>query len=342
MTDSLKNNPFVNMLCSYIVGPENIASDTKQFKFVMTGQGIKKVVRNRIGTFVLDTKEVPGLGELKTGVQLDVPRIPYELFQSMIQFFKRVMLEKGGAEAMLQFFYSPTESKYIAYCPKQTVSGGSVKFERNEEMESKYILVAEVHSHNSMSAFFSSIDNNDEKRTMIFGVVGKLNQPVFEYRFRMSLAGEYEELSIYDIFEAPAAGASFPEEWLENCQAAKSVTRTSTYMTRQDGSRYVYDDDLQEFVYIDSAGKKDKDADDEVVSLVRDSKYQEILRGKTDLNYDVPFGGLDVTSLSEADLDDIIRDILLYRLEDLAEIIVEENTFDELQTEIIKALAGKY
>lgn len=341
---NLNDNPFISSLCSYIVGPENIGNDTKQFKFVMTNTGVKKVIKNKIGTFVTDTKEVPGLGKLDTGVVLSVPKIPAKLLTSMVDFFKKVMVDKHGAEAMLQFFYDPATGTYKAYCPKQTVSGASVRYESNEEMESKYILVLECHSHNTMGAFFSGVDDADEKRTMIFGVFGRLDRPVYEYRFRASIAGEYHAIAIDDIFDIPKpAEDSFPKEWLDNCAVASRATEYTrgSYSGfyppyggfNQPHAEWKWSDEARAMVRVPithqtSIFDKDNDKDDDNDN--DDKGYY------TD---DVSTVLDEIESMGEDGLSRIVEHIVTNHLDELADSLVNVGTFIELEQLILESQA---
>ena len=59
----------------------------------------------------------------------------------------------------------------------------------------------EVHSHASMPAFFSIIDNQDEKGIRLYMVLGNLDKKAFSYVLRAGLAGVYGKLKLEDVFE---------------------------------------------------------------------------------------------------------------------------------------------
>jgi PRTRC genetic system protein A len=225
-------------LCSYHVGTDNLDASTKPFRYVMSGDGVMRVVKNSIGVFVAKADKVPGLQKIEEGLALTIPKVPYYLFQQTIMFFREVMRKKGGAEAMLQFYYDKENGKYIIYCPEQTVSGASVKFKRHEEYDSKYILVMDIHSHNHMNAFFSTIDDADEKETRIFGVIGQLDKDMPVWKFRICVGGVYKYIDIFDIFDKPFQGASFPEEWINKCKEAPRTIST-TRRAGQTGTTFV-------------------------------------------------------------------------------------------------------
>ena len=66
--------------------------------------------------------------------------------------------------------------------------------------DSQYIPI-EVHSHNSMPAIFSSTDNRDENGLRIYGVLGRVDRRVVDFRLRVSIYGHYSVLPYELVFE---------------------------------------------------------------------------------------------------------------------------------------------
>lgn len=67
----------------------------------------------------------------------------------------------------------------------------------------KGLLVCEIHSHNTMSAYFSSVDDADEIYPGIYGVIGRLDEEVPQMRFRVVYEGEKQRVFTADVFELP-------------------------------------------------------------------------------------------------------------------------------------------
>ena len=59
----------------------------------------------------------------------------------------------------------------------------------------------DVHSHGQMNAFFSSVDNHDEKGTRLFLVLGKIGDKMPAWKLRAGIAGHYRELALSDVFD---------------------------------------------------------------------------------------------------------------------------------------------
>ena len=89
----------------------------------------------------------------------------------------------------------------MVYEPEQRVTGSSVEFKRDVLMEQKYVLVMDVHSHGVHPAFFSRIDDDDEKGIRLYMVFGNMDRQVPTYALRVGVAGIFGELSVEDIFE---------------------------------------------------------------------------------------------------------------------------------------------
>lgn len=63
------------------------------------------------------------------------------------------------------------------------------------------MLVMDAHSHGRMDAFFSSIDNHDEKGTRLFLVLGRIDREAPAWKLRAGIAGYYKELALTDVFD---------------------------------------------------------------------------------------------------------------------------------------------
>lgn len=210
------NVAFQKMLVAHYI--ENVPEDCKKnIVYVIQGDGIWEIRKNVLGTFTtrICKEKIPGLvSNMKEGWELNVPLIPVKLLNSALSFFKEVY-KIHKTEAHLQFYYDTETEEYILHCPKQTVGPASVRYENDSEFNN-CILVLEMHSHASMSAFFSSTDNEDEKSDRFFGVVGKVCNYNTEMKFRLSVGGRKIDVDESDIFDIDLNDKDFPEEWIDN------------------------------------------------------------------------------------------------------------------------------
>lgn len=61
------------------------------------------------------------------------------------------------------------------------------------------LLVMTIHSHNTMPAYFSATDNEDEKITGLYGVIGRLDRKP-QIRCRASLSGSFGDIAVNKLF----------------------------------------------------------------------------------------------------------------------------------------------
>lgn len=134
--------------------------------------------------------------------RLNAPKIPGALLREIISFFK----EDPDREAAVQIFYDPGSRTYELYYPPQKTSAAYVAFERNALMEEEKALVMDVHSHNRMRAFFSSVDDLDEKGTRLYLVIGRIDREPPMWCARAGIAGHYKTLELSDIFTMEEIG----------------------------------------------------------------------------------------------------------------------------------------
>jgi len=189
--------------------------------YVVGQDGLFLVRKNAIGLFVTKADKIPFIDDDKNpveGFHMSLEnKLPHEMLLQTISFFKKVIADKGNAEAMVQVLLSEREHVpgYFMHIADQEVSGAFVKFKRDANLEDANTLVLDIHSHNTMGAFFSATDNADEKEARIYGVIGKLNQDWPEMKFRAGDGkGGWIELNPYDVFETPDVNVAVPEEWM--------------------------------------------------------------------------------------------------------------------------------
>lgn len=137
--------------------------------------------------------------------QWNLPKIPKKILEVIQDFFSFVT-EDYRTEALVKLFYIPSEERYVVTVPQQTVSRVSVRVDYMEQAfmpVSDCYFVMDIHSHNIMPAFFSSVDDEDEKGNGVYGVMGLFNRnrekPAM--LFRAATGGRFVSLEVDDIFE---------------------------------------------------------------------------------------------------------------------------------------------
>lgn len=173
-------------------------------------------IRNtEIGKFTTPTSGDSMLSEVKPGFMSGLPPIPSDLMIKIFAFFRHFVNEYSENEALLNIYWDKEEKRFVAYAPKQTATKVSVDTEiDNRFMSERYIHYMDIHSHNTMRAFFSEVDDRDEKATRLYTVIGRLNEHNPEIKTRISNGGKFLNIDPAQVFEI--ADLSFPKEWEDN------------------------------------------------------------------------------------------------------------------------------
>ena len=197
---------------------EAAAESGKLISIVPANDGRVYEIRNtEMGQFIAPLESSRDLSEIRAGFTPALPRVPAGLLVRIISFFRCFMDDCGNKEALVNLYWDKEQSEYIVDVPEQVVSYASVHSQTNEKYAgNRYIHFMDVHSHNSMNAFFSSVDNADEKATRLYMVIGCLDKYFPDIKLRASNGGRFIDLHPADIFQQH--GDMFPTSWIENVQ----------------------------------------------------------------------------------------------------------------------------
>jgi PRTRC genetic system protein A len=214
------------------------SNDNKLFKVAVFYDGRK---------VLLPVKHTPQVKASKLGFNIRefLPeKLPYSMFQQTEAFFRAVMDNPAtkGAEAYVQIWRA-ADGSYFLHVPEQKVSGASVQMTFDVKENQKMVAagntpIGDIHSHNTMGAFFSGTDDgDDEKKVGIAGVIGSINQEGCKHKWRFCYGGKdaFIALEFEQIFDVPVQ-SSFPAEWLKKVNAP--VVKTLPYHGGQGGGSY--------------------------------------------------------------------------------------------------------
>jgi PRTRC genetic system protein A len=193
------------------------------FSIVASSDGrLYEIRKNELGTIVVPARFLHRLEEVPTGFQLGLPKISGYLLEQTLTFFRDFCRNGLDHEVMVQLYWNKRRMDYEVYCPKQSVSKVNVYYDEREFSEDR-IEVLQIHSHNTMPAYFSPTDNRDEKKFLLFGVAGNLDKTP-SLGFRVGLNGFYYDLDVNHIFEDfnPNKHCDYPDSWKDNIQLITS------------------------------------------------------------------------------------------------------------------------
>lgn len=173
-----------------------------------------------VGTFTAPADFLPELPEVHSGFQMALPKIPMHVLMFVINFFAKLS-ERFELEALVHILYDTVRHKYTIRVPRQELTHTSVHSVMEEEYPEHLLHVMDIHSHNTMPARFSMIDDHDEQATRLYAVVGRLDKVFPDITVRASCAGKFVYLQPQEVFEANFKAYPYPSIWDEKIDFPK-------------------------------------------------------------------------------------------------------------------------
>jgi len=173
---------------------------------------IYEIRKTNMGKFITPITSGDMLSDVRAGFTPALPLIPMDLTMSVYGFFREYMQNGDEREVLVNIYWDTEDKLFIADAPEQTVTKASVDSKTDGEYSGeRYIHYMDIHSHNSMKAFFSDTDNNDERATRLYSVIGHLDKFYPDIKTRISNGGKFLEIDPSEVFERIAK--PFPEVW---------------------------------------------------------------------------------------------------------------------------------
>ena len=166
---------------------------------------------SELGEFIAPKHKITEFSDVRAGFRPALPRIPQELLRSIIGFFRSQMESSAEFEALVRIYWDRKDQKFIPFVPKQCVTKDRVTVRMTDEDlpdECRYLYYADIHSHNSMKAIFSAIDDQDERGTRLYLVIGRLDRFFPEISARISCGGSFVPIEPSLVLE----GVAFPRD----------------------------------------------------------------------------------------------------------------------------------
>lgn len=195
-----------------------------------------------MGEFIAPKNNIVEFQAVRAGFIPALPLIPQTLLQQIISFFRCYMEEEQEFEALAHILWDKEQEEFAVYIPPQQVSKARVeaRLPLDRFSEERYLHYADIHSHNSMEAKFSSTDNLDEQATRIYAVVGRLDKFFPDLTVRMSCGGAFQELDPSLVFES--TGEVFPQEWRNNVKKGeRPVKRPMSDFWQEESDQHAFE-----------------------------------------------------------------------------------------------------
>ncbi len=130
-----------------------------------------------------------------------LPKMPIALLKDIVSYFR----EDLEIEAMVRIYYNLEDGSFSFEKARGEKSRARINYEFIADidlMKGKKIQVMDIHSHNTMQAFFSGTDDRDESGYPgLFGVIGNLHETP-KFLFRAGVDGVFKEYPVSEFFEA--------------------------------------------------------------------------------------------------------------------------------------------
>jgi len=179
---------------------------------------------------VVKIEQPAELAKLSQACRLRVPKVPWELFKKIENFFEKVY-EKHRSEAVVLLYVSPDKRAWRAMVPEQEVSASSVDYDlkkmpqfyeeggENGKESAKFFLFGSIHSHGTMDAFHSNTDDSDEMHfDGLHITIGSITSDTKSYATRFMIHGSaFPKLKLADAVAVPADPKFECEDgWMES------------------------------------------------------------------------------------------------------------------------------
>lgn len=202
----------------------NIFDNVKKFTYVFSNtnvdnSGLKNYIVGGNGTFEhieskvissnIKVDNIVDLPKVNEGVSFKLPMIPFEIFNTLNEWFKRIYKEyKTESTAFVIYNYATKE--YELFIPKQTNGGASSKYDMGEDPAyisyikgKELVIVAHSHPWDSKATNPSGVDDADEKEPILYLILGNVSNNKPTYYFSTILNGERKPVELFDVFENP-------------------------------------------------------------------------------------------------------------------------------------------
>jgi hypothetical protein len=146
--------------------------------------------------------KVPSVPVLQEGIRLKLPRkIEWSLMERFIAI-ARYYAFQHTVEFHSEIYWNPNLGEYRMVIPNQKVSMSYVE-PQSHFVGEDWIKVVEVHSHHYWEATPSSTDNQNERQTILYVIVGKLQEFFPQITVRTFFNDKHYPINPWEVFESP-------------------------------------------------------------------------------------------------------------------------------------------
>lgn len=208
------NESSLAKICFFNKPFNKLMEDLDFYNIIFAGNGMFVALKNDFGVSIDEVKSVKYANTTLNDIDKTIAVYPFitkphiSLFVKIIEIFKYVY-DKIKSEVCVNVYFNKINGTFHLNIEDQIVTGTRASYDYNEnyEMNSDYVRYLQIHSHHTMGANFSGVDDKDENYTALcyYGVVGKLNENSSFYnvdsKFRIWNGIKFLEISFGDVFD---------------------------------------------------------------------------------------------------------------------------------------------
>lgn len=159
------------------------------YDYILAANGLFIRARGSLLVATIRIAEAPvrGLLPLEEKIELTKGKVPRCLYELALG----TLTADPWRERYLAVTY---EGEYRLRAPPQEGEAGGVRYEVLPN------TLVDIHSHGSLSAFFSGTDDRDEQGLRLYMVVGRLNTLLPEVELRVGVYGYFAPVGMEEVF----------------------------------------------------------------------------------------------------------------------------------------------
>jgi hypothetical protein len=209
-----------------VVKRPGVGEPASPLYYMVAANGIFQVRRTRAYRAVTRVFTIPGLLHASEQLECHFPRLPGELIEPVVAFFREVW-RVHRAEAMVLLFYDGARGRFRVDAPAQSVTGWVRETGRLRPAHgvryaelappAGFVVFGSIHSHGDLPAFASQADCEDElvRGDGLHVVYGGLEAARPSSSAAFVANGVRFELAPDAVLEPlRASGGAAPAEWL--------------------------------------------------------------------------------------------------------------------------------
>ena len=216
------------------------------YNIVFAKNGVYVVLNNNFGTSFDQIDRIKYSNdqldefEFETDILIRMPKPKLDIFNEILEMFKYICA-KTKWELCVNVYYDTVDKVFKLNLHDQIISGAKAAYEYDEnfEMSNRYIRYLQIHSHNTMGANFSGIDDTDENYSSLCfcGVIGKITLDSKFYnvdmKYRIWGGTRFIDLGFDDVFDVGYRSKTLTDEQIQKLNTIIEKSKEASKIPKQ-------------------------------------------------------------------------------------------------------------